>query len=159
MAKSSLENPGLAAKMTNLIGTPIENFFEKGLDLLLASWSKNIAKVTEKSLMKASDVAIFTMKDNPGEESSNIWHKLGFVVSGGVGGFFGSAVVAVAFELPISTSIMLRSIADIARSEGESISALQIKMTCLEVFALGGKSDSDDGSETGYYGCLYKDSH
>ena len=49
---------------------------------------------------------------------------------------------------------MLRSIADIARSEGESISALQIKMTCLEVFALGGKSDSDDGSETGYYGCL-----
>jgi hypothetical protein len=149
VAKSLLENPGLAAKMTNLIGTPIENLFEKGLDLLPDGWNKNIAKVTEKSLMKASDAAIFTMKDIPGEESSNLWHKLGVVVTGGVGGFFGLAAVAV--ELPISTSIMLRSIADIARSEGESISALQTKMACLEVFALGGKSDLDDGSESGYF--------
>ena len=36
--------------------------------------------------------------------------------SGAIGGAFGLASVAV--ELPISTTIMLRSIADIARSEG-----------------------------------------
>jgi hypothetical protein len=145
VAKSLLETPGLAAKITNLIGMPIE----KGLDLLPDDWSKNIAKVTEKSLIKASDVAIFTMKDIPGEGSSNIWHKLGVAVSGGVGGFFGLAAIAV--ELPISASIMLRSIADIARSEGESITTPETKMACLEVFALGGKSDLDDGSESGYF--------
>ncbi|TWX64508.1 EcsC family protein [Colwellia demingiae] len=145
VAKSLLENPGLAAKITNLIGTPIE----KGLDLLPDDWSKNIAKVTEKSLIKASDAAIFTMKDIPGEGSSNIWHKLGVAVSGGVGGFFGLAAIAV--ELPISTSIMLRSIADIARSEGESITTPETQMACLEVFALGGPSDLDDGSESGYF--------
>ena len=77
-AKSLLENPGLAVKITNFIGTPIE----KGLALLPANWNNNIAKVTEKSLLKASEAAIFTMKDIPGEASSNRWHKLGVAVSG-----------------------------------------------------------------------------
>lgn len=145
VAKNLLENPGLAAKVTNLIGTPIE----KGLGLLPDNWNKNIGEVTQTALLKASDAAIFTMKDILGEASSNIWHKLGVAVSGGVGGFFG--IAAIAIELPISTSIMLRSIADIARSEGESITAIETKLACLEVFALGGNSESDDGTESGYY--------
>lgn len=144
-ARNLLENPGLAAKATNLIGAPIE----KGLDLLPDSWSKNVGEVTRTALMKAADAAIFTMKDAPGEGASNLWHKLGVAVSGGVGGFFGIAAIAV--ELPISTGIMLRSIADIARSQGESISALETKLACLEVFAMGGKSDADDGVESSYY--------
>lgn len=145
-AKNLLENPGIAAKATNLIGAPIE----KGLAMLPESWHKSLGSTTEAALLKASEAAIFTMKDTPGEESSNIWHKLGVAVSGGVGGFFG--VSAIAIELPISTTIMLRSIADIARSEGESIASAETKMACLEVFALGGNSKSDDGTEIGYYG-------
>jgi len=145
VAKNLLENPGVAAKVTNFIGTPIE----KGLALLPDSWNKNIGEVTRAALLKASQAAIFTMKDIPGEESSNMWHKLGVAVSGGVGGFFG--IAAISIELPISTSIMLRSIADIARNEGESISAMETKLACLEVFALGGNSKSDDGTESGYY--------
>lgn len=144
-AKNLLENPGIAAKITNYIGTPIE----KGLGLLPESWNKSIGDVTQTALLKASEAAIFTMKDVPGESSSNIWHKLGVAVSGGVGGFFGIAAISV--ELPISTTIMLRSIADIARSEGESINSAQTKLACLEVFALGGESSDDDGAESGYY--------
>ncbi|MGV8836865.1 EcsC family protein [Cellvibrio sp.] len=145
VAKNLLENPGVAAKVTNFIGTPIE----KGLALLPDSWNKNIGEVTRAALLKASQAAIFTMKDIPGEESSNMWHKLGVAVSGGVGGFFG--IAAISIELPISTSIMLRSIADVARSEGESISVMETKLACLEVFALGGNSRSDDGTDSGYY--------
>lgn len=145
VAKNLLENIGLAAKVTNLIGIPIE----KSLGMLPDDWNKSIGAVTQSALLKASDAAIFTMKDIPGEESSNIWHKLGVAVSGGVGGFFGISAIAV--ELPISTSIMLRSIADIARSEGESITAIETKLACLEVFALGGSGKSDNGTESGYY--------
>jgi len=144
-AKNLLENPGIAAKVTNLIGTPIE----KGMGFLPDNWNKNIGEVTQASLLKAADAAIFTMKNIPGEPSSNIWHKVGVAVSGGVGGFFGISALAV--ELPVSTTIMLRSIADIARSEGERISEVEVKLACLEVFALGGVSDSDDGTESGYY--------
>jgi hypothetical protein len=79
-----LENPGIAAKITNLIGTPIE----KGLAMLPESWNEKIGDITQTALLKSADAAIFTMKDNPNEESSNWWHKLGVAVSGGVGGFF-----------------------------------------------------------------------
>ena len=122
---------------------------EKGLDLLPADWNKNVSKFTETALFKATDIAIFTMKDIPQESSSIIWHKMGVAISGGIGGFFGMAGLPI--ELPISTTIMLRSIADIARSEGERISDRETKLACLEVFALGGNNKSDDDSESGYY--------
>ncbi|WP_105902683.1 EcsC family protein [Vibrio gangliei] len=143
-AKQLLENPGLAAKMSNAIGSPIE----QGLKLLPKNWNSSINDLTQKALIKASDAAIFTLKDS-GSASSNRLHKLGVAVTGGVGGFFGVAGIAV--ELPISTTIMLRSIADIARAEGECIRDLNTKLACIEVFALGGKSTDDDGSESGYY--------
>ena len=46
---------------------------------------------------------------------------------------------------------MMRSVADIARSEGFDLSEMATRQACLEVFALGGNSGQDDASETGYY--------
>ena len=46
---------------------------------------------------------------------------------------------------------MLRSIADIARSEGEDLSKPEAALSCVEVFALGGRSGSADASESGYF--------
>jgi hypothetical protein len=46
---------------------------------------------------------------------------------------------------------MLRSIADIARSKGEDPRSPGTAMACLEVFALGGPTASDDASESGYF--------
>jgi hypothetical protein len=60
-------------------------------------------------------------------------------------------VVALPIELPITTTIIMRSIADIARSEGEDLSNLQSRFACLEVFAMGGTSDEDDAAESGYF--------
>ena len=145
VAKNLLENPGLAVKITSFVGAPIE----KGLALLPKDWHERIGEITQAALLKSTDAAMFTMKDIPGEASSNIWHKLGVAVSGGAGGFFGFAGIAA--ELPISTTLMLRSIADVARSQGESISNIDTKLACLEVFALGGEGGSDDASESGYY--------
>jgi hypothetical protein len=59
--------------------------------------------------------------------------------------------MALSVELPLSTMIMFRSVADIARSEGEDIRSIYTKLACLEVFALGGKSSKDDATETGYF--------
>jgi hypothetical protein len=47
---------------------------------------------------------------------------------------------------------MLRSIAEIARSQGEHIHDPETRIACLEVFALGGETESDDAADTGYYG-------
>lgn len=144
-ARMLLENPGIAAKITNALGMPIE----KGFRLLPRDWKEKVGEITQAALHKAVHAAANTMKDIPGEESSEMLHKIAVAATGGIGGFFGLPALAV--ELPVSTAIMLRSIADIARSEGECISDIDSRMACLEVFALGGTSRRDDASETGYF--------
>lgn len=144
-AKALLNHPGLAAKITNLFGTPIE----KGFSLLPENWNLKISELTQAALSKAVQAAALTMKDSPGVEASNILHKLAVATTGGLGGLFG--LPALSIELPISTTIMLRSIADIARSEDENIRTIESKIACIEVFALGGPNKQDEASDAGYY--------
>ncbi len=53
--------------------------------------------------------------------------------------------------MTLTTKFILRSIMDVARSQGEDIYSLEGQMQCLEVFALGGQSKDDDGTDTSYY--------
>ena len=53
-AKDLLENPGLAAKFSAVLGTP----FEKGMKMLPARWQKSVHTATEAALLKALDVAV-----------------------------------------------------------------------------------------------------
>jgi hypothetical protein len=76
-------------------------------------------------------------------------HALAVGLAGGLGGAFGLPALAV--ELPITTTIILRSIADIARSQGEDLADPAARLACLEVFAMGGPSPEDDASESGYF--------
>ena len=145
MAKLLLENPGLAARITNFIGMPIEKAFE----MLPKNWNEKVVKITHTAIKKSSEAALFTIKDQPGKKTSNRWHKLAVAATGGAGGFFGFAGLAV--EIPISTTLMLRSIADIARSQGESLADVETKLECMQVLALGGKSEADDNADSGYY--------
>jgi hypothetical protein len=144
-AKTLLENPSLAARISNIIGTPIE----KGFGYLPVKWKDLVQTATEKSLQKALAFAVTTMDAKKRPASSDKTHKLLVMATGAGGGSLGLPALAV--ELPVTTTIMLRSIADIARSEGEPVSQLETKLACLEVFALGGSAKSDDGTETGYF--------
>jgi len=144
-AKAILENPGLAAKISNYVGTPIE----MGLKKLPESWGATVNDVARKSIETALDIALLTLDRDERVPSSNWWHKLAVAATGAGGGAFG--LPALALELPVSTTIMLRSIADIARSEGEDLRRPEARMQCVQVLALGGKSKSDDGTESGYF--------
>lgn len=144
-AKTLLENPSLAARISNLLGSPIE----KGFEALPATWKDVVQRATEKSLAKALNFALRTMNDSTRPASSDKTHKMFVLATGAGSGAFG--LPALTIELPVTTIIMLRSIADIARSEGEQIGLLETKIACLEVFALGGRTKNDEGTETGYF--------
>jgi len=144
-AKELLENPGLAARITNLLGLPVE----KGFALLPDRWSGAVQRATRKSMSKALDFAVNTMTDRPGTPASNKAHKLIAAADGALAGAFGLPALIV--ELPVTTTVMLRSIADIARSMGESVRSIDSRLACLEVFALGGRSEKDNATETGYF--------
>ncbi len=140
-----LEFPSFISKIINFVGKPVE----KIIDSLPIPISENIQEATEVTLNKLLTLTVKTMDKDSKSEASTIIPKIAISVSGALGGAFG--LPALAIELPISTSIILRSIADIARSEGEDITTLQTRLACLEVFALGGRSDADDAAETGYF--------
>ncbi|QEI07416.1 EcsC family protein [Pigmentiphaga aceris] len=144
-AKILLEHPGLAAKASNLLGSPIE----KGLAMLPGQWADKVGDATRKAIEVALSTALRTMDADTPKAPSNWWHKSAVFASGAVGGAFG--VPALAVELPVSTTIIMRSIADIARSEGEDLSSHNVRLQCVQVLALGGAAKHDDAAETGYF--------
>lgn len=144
-ARVLLEQPGLAARLTGLIGMPVD----KAMDLLPERWSEAVAVATRRSLEAALRVALTTLEERPRAPASNLAHTFAVAATGAGGGAFGLAGLPV--ELPLSTTLMLRSIADIARSEGEALDEPEARMACLEVFALGGRTAADDASESSYF--------
>jgi hypothetical protein len=140
-----MESPSLVARMSNFVGSPIEGWIKK----LPKKVTEALHGIVEAALQKSADVALWSMENAPHTEASPKLHKFLAVLSGAVGGTFGFSALAV--EVPVSTTIIMRSIADIARSEGFDLNEIETKTACLEVFAFGGTSEPDDGSETAYY--------
>lgn len=146
LAKKRLEHPSLAIKLTDALASPLE----KGLARLPRKWTGLVQRATQRSIEKALAVAVATIRGRRRHRHSRAIHKIAVMTSGATGGAFGLAALPV--ELPVSTVIMLRSISEIARSEGEDLNSPETMLNCLQVFALGGRSGKDDAAETGYYG-------
>ncbi len=144
-AKTRLEYPGLTAKIAALIGKPVET----GFKLLPKNWNEKVADIAQAALLRGLEFAVRTMGERESKGSRDWLHKILVTGSGIAGGAVGLASLPV--ELPISTTIILRSIADIARSEGHDIARLEVKLACLEVLALGGKNTKDDSAGEGYW--------
>ena len=147
-AKKLLEQPGFVARVSSVVGAPVE----KGLGMLPGFVTRFIGYLTRKAVGKAFDSALYTLREpRPGKapKPSNRSHKLAAMTSGAVGGAFGLPALVV--ELPVATTIMLRSIADVARSEGADLRTPEAKLQCIEVLALGGKGKGDDAAEAGYF--------
>ncbi|WP_431857458.1 EcsC family protein [Azospirillum sp.] len=144
VAVQRLENPSLAARLASMVGAPVEM-----LGGVLPEKAKAvITKATSTALEKALKVALATMRGQTGGPADKL-HKSAVGLSGAMGGLFG--LPALAIELPVSTTIMLRSIADIARCEGEDLHSPEAALACLQVFALGGRTESDDSMDAGYF--------
>ncbi|ENC8786605.1 EcsC family protein, partial [Escherichia coli] len=140
-----LEQVTITEKMTQMVGKPIDYLMNK----LPKGAEAQIYSLVEKALHKAADAALWSLNNEPNREASTKTNKFFAAVSGAVGGTFGFSALAI--ELPLSTTIMLRSVADIARSEGFDLDKVETKQACLEVFALGGPSENDDAVDTAYY--------
>ncbi|EOU8258400.1 EcsC family protein [Escherichia coli] len=140
-----LEQATITEKMTQMVGKPIDYLMSK----LPKGAEAQIYSLVEKALHKAADAALWSLNNEPNREASTKTNKFFAAVSGAVGGTFGFSALAI--ELPLSTTIMLRSVADIARSEGFDLDKVETKQACLEVFALGGPSENDDAVDTAYY--------
>lgn len=150
-AEALLESENLATRIAQLVGGPIE----AGISKLPAGARSEIVKITGTALTRGFEAVVGTMAWTGGEPN-NWLHKAAVVASGAASGAAtvagpGAAFAALAVELPFATAVMLRSIAEIARSQGEDLDNPESRLSCLTVFAYGGPSKSDDGAETGYF--------
>ncbi|MDR7036829.1 MULTISPECIES: EcsC family protein [Methylobacterium] len=165
-AVRALERPGLAARLSAAAGAPLDIIGRS----LPAPVTDAVARSTETAMRGALRVALATLPKKAvvaeGREvapvalpreglmgrllgSSEATHKALAAVSGAIGGAFGLATLAV--ELPLSTTLMLRSIAEIAREEGEDIATPEGALACVQVFALGGRGGETGLAESGYF--------
>jgi len=146
-AYQHLEYPSFAARLSSVVGVPIE----MALKLLPKAWYRGLHVGVESAIEKSLEVAISSLRDrSPDVAPQDRYHKVLGVLSGAVGGFLGGPTLLL--ELPFTTTIMLRTIADIGRAEGEDLDTLDSRLACLQVFAFGGRSKEDDAADTGYYG-------
>jgi hypothetical protein len=140
-----LESPSVVAKLTHLVGKPLES----ALDRLPEGAARRVHSAVQRALSGSVRAALSSLRDTPKASASTRSHTLMSAASGAAGGFFGFAGLLV--ELPVTTTLMMRSIADIARSEGFSLQDPTVAQDCVAVFALGSPRRDDDASETGYY--------
>ncbi|MEX3613170.1 MAG: EcsC family protein [Burkholderia gladioli] len=139
-AKLALESPSLTMKLTSVVGAPIEKMIAR----LPGFATDKINDATEIALCKCLHLALRTLGKSGGvasagetpDKPSNFLHKLAVATTGAAGGAFG--LFALPVELPVTTTLMFRSICDIARSEGEDLSSIDAQLQCLAVLGMGG---------------------
>jgi hypothetical protein len=142
-AIDQLERQHFAARLADYAGQPLN----KLIDILPGKLNRRLRNNVQSAIFKCLEIAIDSLDDETSRGSEWL-NNLVVGVTGGVGGFFGMA--ALPLELPLTTILMLRAIAEIARAEGEDLTRIQARLACIEVFALGARGPHDK-TNLGYY--------
>ena len=127
-----LDRSSFATRISGLFGHQIEAMGRVVPERLATA----AARGATKALQAALRVAMKSLDGERKAASPRLHLALG-AMSGAAGGAFGLSTLPL--ELPFSTIVMLRSIADIARAEGENLGDPEAALACLQVFALGGQ--------------------
>lgn len=142
-ARSALQAPGLAAQLAEIVGDHLEAAFAK----LPANWRGQIQMATRDALLRAADVAGDTIADE-GASGSDERHRWLSGAAGGLSGLMG--LPGLLWEIPLSTTLVMRSLLAIARESGCPLNDADTRLTCLEVFALG-QPESGNPEESAYW--------
>jgi hypothetical protein len=130
-AVKNLEHRSLATRLSLVLGQQISRFGK----LLPANVTDIVDKAAERAITLGLSAAMRSLNAQNGQDR-RFWHMAAATLSGAAGGAFGLASLPI--ELPVSTLLMLRSIAAIAKAEGEDLKDPETTFACIQVFALGG---------------------
>ncbi|MGH8780898.1 EcsC family protein [Paraburkholderia sp.] len=152
-AKYELESPALTMKLAGIVGAPVEKLMAR----IPTFAHEKVSDATQLALRKCLQLALRTLgRSNVAglsapspDKPSNLLHKFAVATTGAAGGAFG--LFALPVELPVTTTLMFRSICDIARSEGEDLSSVETQLQCLTVLGMGSASKADDDADLGYF--------
>jgi hypothetical protein len=124
-------------------------FADLGPHVLGEDWQGRYQGLIEGALRNAYRVGTMGLAGESGRRPWRWLNKLVAAATGGASGFVG--VPGIAADLPLTTCLMMRSIAEIARSHGEDLGAAETRQACIEVFAFGGPEIADDDIDIAYW--------
>ncbi|HTO80479.1 MAG TPA: EcsC family protein [Methylocystis sp.] len=130
-----LENQGFVRLLSNVAGKPTD----KALEFVPRRLKSKIDMTVSGAVRKGLHLAVTSLDAKDAGPPKNRMSRLVTGLTGGVSGFFGAGGLAA--ELPVTTTLILRSIADIARSKGEDLSSVSARLACMEVLALGAPAE------------------
>lgn len=140
-----LESQSFAMKLASKVGMPIEALMHR----LPRRAQQSIGGAVNKTLEQCLRVALTFGKGRSASVRSKRTHTAATAFTGAVGGFFG--LPGLVIELPITTTVMLHAIADIARQNGEDLSTAGGALACLEVLALDPQGIRAGTLDSAYY--------
>lgn len=144
---------GLAFRLGSFLGDQTEGLVNAAGRFLLNNSAFSARKLVELSLARLYDASTrgmdsVALAEEVAATAAGRRHKLLSTISGAATGFMG--VPGMVVDIPLTTGLMLRSIAGIARSYGEDPETEEGRRACLEVFALSEHRDGPEG-QAGYW--------
>ena len=123
---------------------------QSGLHRLPGDAQRLVAERARDALELAYRVSV-TGLGRDGPPSARAWqYRAAGMASGLLGGAGGFATTLV--ELPVTTALILRSIAEVARAAGHDPDDAEVRAHCIEVFAFGGPLEEDDDADLAFWG-------
>jgi len=129
-------------QVLNMVGGQAESLLARLPDGVRA----RLGETTEQALqfsMQAAHRSRGVLTETPGW-----WSRALTTAMGGLGGM-GGLPTALA-ELPVTTTVLLRAIQDVAVEHGFDPDEAGVQYDCIQVFAAAGPLDHDDGSDLAF---------
>lgn len=144
-ARQFLDNPSFLIRAAAAAGKPLDH----ALKLVPAAARERVQKSVQAALERGLDVITKTIPKRTNRfelaaktaKTQGLLHSAATFGTGAFAGFFGAATLPV--ELPLTTAIMLRSIAQTAAEFGHDIRSRETQLECLYVLSLGAKGPGE----------------
>ncbi|MBV9248529.1 MAG: EcsC family protein [Acetobacteraceae bacterium] len=150
VAKDLLRARGIVVRMTEFLGSRLEHLAGgTALRGMAAELQARLRGVIEQALWRGYRIATWRLDRPKGRHLGLRMKKIAASASGAASGMIG--LPGLTIDLPFTTAIMLRSIAQIARDQGEDLASEDTRRACIEVFTLGGLPGEDSDVELSYW--------
>lgn len=129
---------------------------DQAIEWLPDNWEDKLQGVVDLALRQSYAIAFSTNQSRRRRagadqipKNSEGFHRFAASASGALGGLGG--IVTTLADLAVTTTLILRSVQQIARHYGEDIDDPKVRAQCIAVFGLGGPLNDDDSTDTGLW--------
>lgn len=141
LARRYLDAGGLGMEAMALVGNSAESLIEK-LPAFVRNRMDRITRAALDRAFKAASGSRRMVRDR-----GDWFNRMASTLSGaagGVGGFAGAMI-----EMPVTITLLLRAMLDIAVEHGLDPESEEVRMECLRIFAASGPMSEDDSTDLG----------